>query len=397
MTEEVGHLHPSGRGQVPAFEVMEIVARVEQLRAQGRDVVNLCVGEPGTGAPAAVRQAMAEAMSSGVSTGYSAALGLPALREAICGHYRDWYQLDVGPGQVAVTTGSSGAFLLAFLAAFDAGDRVALARPGYPAYANILRSLGLDVVEIDVTGTDDFQLATDLLDQAQHEAPLAGLVVASPANPTGTMLEATQMAELVAWCRRHGVRLVSDEIYHGISATGSVGECAWRHGRDALVVSSFSKYWGMTGWRLGWLLMPADLTATIDALSGNLALCAPVPAQLAALAAFGDDVHVEARAANASYDQARLMVLETAHELGWRLAPADGAFYVYADISSSLCEGEDSRAWCAALLEEAGVALTPGWDFDRVNGGQTVRLSLAPGPQQVAEALRRTKDWLAAR
>ncbi|MDN5562487.1 MAG: aminotransferase class I/II-fold pyridoxal phosphate-dependent enzyme [Luteococcus sp.] len=397
-----GHLGgPSRRGQVPGFEVMEVVARVAQLRAEGHDVVSLCVGEPLAGAPAPVRQAMARAMD-GADLGYSASLGMMPLREKLAEHYGARYGLAVDASRVAITTGSSGAFLLAFLSCFDAGDRVALARPGYPAYANILRSLDLEVVELDVTVPDEtgrvtYQLTTQMLDAVQEQAPLAGLVVASPANPTGTTLTADEMESLAAWCREHGVRLVSDEIYHGITADGTMGECAWRHDTSALVVSSFSKYWGMTGWRLGWLLMPEDLQTSIDALSSNLALCAPVPAQLAALEAFGDDVHSWARAAVRQYDVARDVVQRTAHDLGWELAPADGAFYVYADISSSLRPSEDSRAWCTSLLEEARVAITPGWDFDRVHGGSTVRLSLAVGPEQVAEAMTRLRSWLAGR
>ena len=388
---------PSRRGQVPPFEVMSIVDRVARLRTEGADVVSLCVGEPIQGAPHAVRQAMAAAMD-GRPLGYSSPSGLAELRSALAGLHRTRYGIDVDPRNIVVTTGSSGAFILAFLSAFDAGQAVAVPRPGYPAYANILRSLNLDVVEIPAAADEGYRLHIEDLAAAHARTPLSGVVVASPNNPTGTMMTAEALGELAAWCSANGVRLVSDEIYHGITADGSIGACAWACGpQDSLVVSSFSKYWGMTGWRLGWMLVPEDLIEAVDALSGNLALCAPVPAQVAALAAFGEQAEAEARRAIDSYAEGRALVSAASSRLGWREAPAEGAFYVYADISSSLREGEDSRVWCTALLDEAGVAITPGWDFDRVNGGHTVRLSLAVGPQQVAEALARIEAWLVQR
>jgi aspartate/methionine/tyrosine aminotransferase len=390
----VSLLGPSARAAVPPFAVMSILNRVAALRAAGRDVISLCAGEPSAGAPSDVRRAMAELMSGAVPLGYTETFGIRPLRTAIAGHYARWYGLDVDPDAVAVTTGSSGAFTLAFLAAFDAGQRVALARPGYPAYRNILHALGCTVVELDCGPDQRFQPTVAMLEAAHAEAPLAGLVLASPANPTGTMVDAEQLAGLTDWCRTHGVRLVSDEIYHGITASGGVGDCAWSHDRSALVVSSFSKFWGMTGWRLGWCLVPEDLRRPFDALAGNFALCAPVPAQHAALAAFTERSYAEAATAVAAFDDARRVLLDAVPALGWgAVAPADGAFYVYAELGEALGSYPDSVAWCAALLESEGVALTPGTDFDTVNGGSAVRISLAAGPEAVATAVGRIHQF----
>ena len=326
-------------------------------------------------------------MSGTVPLGYSETFGIRALREELAGHYHRWYDLDVEPGQIALTTGSSGAFLLSFLAAFDPGDRVALTRPGYPAYRNILTSLGCEVVELECGPEQRFQPTIELLEQA---GDLAGLIVASPANPTGTMLAADHLTELAAWCSAADVRLISDEIYHGIAYGDSRGECAWSHDRSAVVISSFSKYWGMTGWRLGWALVPEDLLGAFDALAGNYALCPPVPAQHAAIAAFTESSYAEAEAAVAEFAAARRVLLDRVGDLGWTdIAPADGAFYVYAGLGKQIGDYPDSAAWCADLLETTGVALTPGSDFDPIAGGTSVRVSLAAGAVAVETALER--------
>jgi len=384
-------LHASNRSAVPPFAVMTILQRVAELRSSGRDVISLCAGEPSSGAPSDVRQRSAELMVDRTPLGYSATFGIEALRARLGSHYRRWYGLEVDPAQIAATTGSSGAFLLAFLAAFSPGDRVALARPGYPAYRNILTALGCEVVELDCGPTERFQPIPARLEAAR---PLAGLVVASPANPTGTMVSTEQLGALAGWCRGQGVRLVSDEIYHGITYTGSVGSCAWEHDRSAIVVSSFSKFWGMTGWRLGWALVPDDLLGPFDALAGNFALCPPVPAQHAAVEAFSENSYAEAERGVAEFADARTLLLAALPELGWvDVAPADGAFYLYAGLGPALGRYPDSVAWCAALLEETGVALTPGLDFDRVRGHTAVRVSLAAGPEAVAAAVTRIVDF----
>jgi aspartate/methionine/tyrosine aminotransferase len=383
-------MKPSRRAAVPPFAVMSILNRVAALRAQGREIISLCAGEPSQGAPSDVRRRAAELMVDHTPLGYSETFGIKPLRREIAAHYRRWYALDIDENQIALTTGSSGAFLLGFLAAFDHGDRVALTRPGYPAYRNILTSLGCQVVELPCGPAQRFQPSVEMLEQAHAAGPLAGLVVASPANPTGTMIAPDHLGELARWCRDHEVRLVSDEIYHGVTDHTVATSCAWEHDREAIVISSFSKYWGMTGWRLGWSLVPTDLAAVFDAVAGNYALCPPVPAQHAAIAAFTEGSYREADAAVAAFGDARAIVLDAIDDLGWTgVAPADGAFYVYAGIAGQLGPYPDSEAWCAALLEHHGVALTPGTDFDQRDGGTAVRLSLAAGPEAVAAAIIR--------
>lgn len=391
----MSRLAPSARAQVPPFQVMTILHEVERMRAQGRDVISLCAGEPSGGAPAVVHERVAALHRDRAPLGYSPALGIAPLREALAGHYRRWYGLEIEPDAVAITTGSSGAFMLAFLAAFEAGDRVALTRPGYPAYRNILRALGCEVVEIGVGPETGFQPTTALLEQA---GPLAGLVLASPANPTGSMCSREELAVIAAWCEANQVRLVSDEIYHGLTypepgTPDPRGTCAWEVTPEtAIVVSSFSKYWGMTGWRLGWALVPPDLRDAVDALAGNLALCPPVPAQHAALAALGSEAYAEADARLARLAQARTAALDGARRLGWGpIAPAEGAFYLYAGVP--LRGYADSVAWCRALLAEQGVALVPGVDFDGVDGGSFVRLSFAAGVDAVARAFERVATF----
>jgi len=381
---------PSHRAAVPPFAVMSILNRVAALRAQGREIISLCAGEPSQGAPSDVRRRAAELMVDHTPLGYSETFGIKPLRREIAAHYRRWYALDIDEDQIALTTGSSGAFLLGFLAAFDHGDRIALTRPGYPAYRNILTSLGCQVIELPCGPAQRFQPSVEMLERAHTAGPLAGLVVASPANPTGTMSAPDHLAQLARWCRDHEVRLVSDEIYHGVTDHTVAASCAWEHDREAIVISSFSKYWGMTGWRLGWSLVPSDLTAVFDAIAGNYTLCPPVPAQHAAIAAFTEESYREADAAVAAFGDARAIVLDAIDDLGWTgVAPADGAFYVYAGIAGQLGPYTDSEAWCAALLEHHGVALTPGTDFDQRDGGTAVRLSLAAGPESVAAAIIR--------
>nr|WP_081608627.1 aminotransferase class I/II-fold pyridoxal phosphate-dependent enzyme [Arthrobacter crystallopoietes] len=375
---------------------MNILQRVADMRAAGRDVISLCAGEPSAGAPSAVSAKAAEIHGLALPLTYTSALGVRELREAIAGHYRRWYGLEVTDDDVAVTTGSSGAFMLSFLAAFNPGDRVALARPGYPAYRNILAALGCEVVEIDCGPQERYQPTPALLEEAAaRHGGLAGLVLASPANPTGTMVSRAELEALTGWCGAHGVRLVSDEIYHGITyadpqAPDAKGVCAWELDRTGVVVSSFSKYWGMTGWRLGWALMPKDLAPAMDALAGNVALCPPTPAQLAAVEAFKPESYAEADAAVAEFAGIRRVLLDNLDRLQWgTAAPADGAFYLYADLGGQLAGFADSPEYCRALLEEEGVALVPGSDFDAVNGRRSVRLSFAAGKDAVAEAVER--------
>jgi aspartate/methionine/tyrosine aminotransferase len=348
-------------------------------------MVSLAAGQPSASAPAPVREAAATALAS-QNLGYTEQLGIPEIRAAVAGHYTRRYALDVDPHDVVITTGSSGGFLLAFLSAFDAGDRVALARPGYPAYRNILAALGIEVVELPVDAGTRFAPTVDLLND---QGPLDGLVIASPANPTGTVLPPAEVAAIAGWCAEHGVQLVSDEIYHGISY-GAETSSAWQYSREAVVVNSFSKYFAMTGWRLGWLLVPQRLHRAVDCLTGNFNICAPALAQYAAVAAF--DAYAELDAHVARYRRNRDRLVAGLAGLGiTRLAPVDGAFYAYADISDLTT---DSMSFCQRLLADTGLAIVPGIDFDPVNGNRFIRFSFAGTTDTVDEGLRRLAGWL---
>ena len=380
----------AARAAVPPFHVMDVwAAAAERQRTHG-DLVNLSAGQPSTPAPPAVRAAAAAALDGDV-LGYTVALGIPELREAIAGHYVRTYALDVAPEQVVVTTGSSGGFLLAFLAAFDPGDRVALARPGYPCYRNILTALGCEVVDLPCGPQTRYQPTVEMLEGLDE--PVQGLVVASPANPTGTVLDPAELAALATHCERTGVQLVSDEIYHGISYPGAPAtSSAWQTSREAIVVNSFSKYFSMTGWRLGWLLLPPRLLRAADCLAGNFTICPPALAQRAALGAFDASSYAEADAHVARYAVNRRLLLDGLTGLGiTRLAPADGAFYVYADVSHLTA---DSMELTYRLLAETGVAVAPGVDFDTVEGGRFIRLSFAGATEDVTEAVERLAAWL---
>lgn len=379
-------LGASRRSVIPAFEVMQITGEVERRRAEGRDIVSLCAGEPSARpAPGMLKPA-----------GYTSPLGTAPLREAIAEHYANWYGVSIDPARVAVTTGSSGAFQLVFLAAFDPGDRVALASPGYPAYRNILRSLGVDVIEIPTGSETRYQPTPALLDAAvEAHGPLAGLIVASPANPTGSMLSRAELSALVEWCAEQRVRLISDEIYHGITyaeagSPDARGVSAVELDPEAIAINSFSKYWGMTGWRLGWAVLPESLIAPMEALASNFALSPPAPAQELALGAFSEERYAERDAVVAGFARARALILDAEPALWWgESAPSDGAFYFYADLGPQLERFGDSLGYARALLDGADVAVVPGVDFDPVHGRRTVRLSYAAGEAAVEEALSR--------
>ncbi|TFH56063.1 pyridoxal phosphate-dependent aminotransferase [Glutamicibacter arilaitensis] len=391
-------MQASQRSQVAPFEVMQIVDQVATMRAAGHDVISLCVGEPGGGAPAAVNELAATLHAQHADFGYTSTAGLLETRQALAKHYFDTYGMQIPAENFVMTTGSSGAFQLSFLAAFDAGDVVALARPGYPAYANILRALGLEVVDLPTGAAQRFQPTVQLLEEAKKEhGRLDGLVVASPNNPTGTMFSADELSELAAWCEANEVRLISDEIYHGIEfVEDRKGHTSWEYSRSSIVVSSFSKYWGMTGWRLGWMIVPDDLVPTVDALASNLALCAPAPAQRAVVAAFEPQSLDEANERVAEFARTRAHVLENFSSLGIsEAAPADGAFYLYGRLAPEVLDHFGSASeFCQAVLEHAHVALTPGGDFDPFEGHLFIRLSFAAGFERVAEALERVAAFL---
>lgn len=378
----------SARSEIPPFYVMRVIDAVVARRAAGLPVYDLSAGQPSTPAPAAVRAAAARAAGEHL-IGYTNALGVAQLRAAIAAHYGRVEGIEVAPSSVAVTTGSSGGFLLAFLAAFDAGDTVVMARPGYPAYRNMLAALGCRVVELPCGPETRFQPTVAQLDALDE--PPAGLVIASPANPTGTMVLPEELAALAAWCDAHGTRLISDEIYHGITY-GVPAASAWRYSRSALVVNSFSKYFSMTGWRIGWLLMPDELVDPIDRLAGNFTICPPTLSQLAAVAAFESYDELDANVAR--YAANRELLLRRLPTIGLdRLAPADGAFYVYADVSAWT---SDSLGFAARLLDETGVAVAPGVDFDPVDGGRFIRMCFAGNGADIDRAVDLLGGWLAA-
>ena len=376
------------RAGVPPFYVMRVLDAVAERRAAGLPVFDLSAGQPSTSAPAAVRRAAAHALNND-RIGYTNALGYRELRQRIAAHYlREGVTVDWD--NVVVTTGSSGGFLYAFVAAFDAGDTVVMARPGYPAYRNMLTALGCRVVELPCGPETRFQPTVAQLD-AMNEPP-AGLVLASPANPTGTMVTPAELAALAAWCEQHGTRLISDEIYHGLTY-GITPSTAWAASHRAIVVNSFSKYFCMTGWRIGWLLVPDELLDAVDRIAGNFAICPPALSQLAALSAF--DAYDELDQNVARYATNRRLLLDRLPGIGLdRLAPADGAFYVYADVSQYT---DDSLSWCARLLDETGVALAPGLDFDPVDGGRFARMCFAGDGDEIAEAIDRLGTWLRSR
>ena len=380
-------LRPSDRSAVAPFYVMRVLAAAARRTERGQPVFNLAAGQPSTPAPATVLAAAHASLDEQIM-GYTETPGIAPLRRAIAGHYRRRYDLVVDPDDVVVTTGSSGGFLLAFLSAFDVGSRVGLARPGYPAYRNILHALGCEVVDLPCGPETRYQPTASMIDGLG----LDGLVVASPANPTGTMLAPAELSALATHCGATGVRLISDEIYHGISYAGQTS-CSWGTDRSGFVVNSFSKYFSMTGWRIGWLLVPQDLSQVLDALGGNLAICPPAPAQYAALAAF--DAYDECDSHVTRYAVNRRVLLDGLARLGIdKVAPADGAFYVYADISHLT---DDSAAFGARLLDEAGVAAAPGIDFDQVDGHRFLRFSFAGSTAAVTGALGALETFLTAR
>ena len=382
-------LKRSIRGQVPPFIVMDVMAEANRREVAGEDVLHLEVGQPSTGAPSGVIE-VAQATLVSDKLGYTEALGIDPLRERIARYYGETHDIDLAADRVVVTTGSSGGFMLAFLSAFDTGDRVALADPGYPAYRNILSALGIEAVAIPTTIDDRYQPTPELLDRVVRETgAIDGLIVASPANPTGTMLAAAEMKALTGYCDANGIRLISDEIYHGITYEGA-GETALSFTDNAFIVNSFSKYYSMTGWRVGWMVVPEDLHRSVECLAQNLFISVPVLSQRAACAAF--DCREELDANVLRYAANRELLLRELPKAGLdRLAPADGAFYIYAEVGHLT---NDSEAFCRQILAETGVAMAPGTDFDRERGRATVRISFAGDTATMGEAARRLQAWL---
>ena len=381
-------LQPSARSAVPPFLVMDVVAAAARLEAQGRRIVHMEVGQPAAGAPTAAIAAARAALSGG-PLGYTETLGIASLRRRIARAYRDWHDLDVDPQRIVVTTGSSAGFILAFLAAFEAGDRVAVALPGYPPYRHILTALGCEPVGIETEARTRWSITNENL-LAQHRArPLKGLVVGSPANPTGTMMSAPALTALIRCAEDAGIAVISDEIYHGLDYAFAA-ESAARASSDAIIINSFSKYFCMTGWRIGWMVVPPTLVRAVERLQQNLAISVPTLSQIAAEAAF--DGRAELEEIRHGYEENRRILLEGLPRAGLdTFLPADGAFYLYADVSRF---STDSIAFANRMLEQAGVAATPGIDFDPLRGHKFVRLCYAGARDDMREAIERIGAWL---
>lgn len=378
-------MRTSRRSDVDPFIVMDVMEAARQQEIAGRHIIHMEVGQPGTGAPKGAIAAVNEAMATD-SLGYTVALGLPALRERIAKLYMDWYGVEVSPNRIVVTAGSSAAFQLAFICLFDAGDRIAIGDPGYPSYRNILKALDLDVVSIETDLDARFQPTVPTLDD-----DLAGLLVASPANPTGTMLDKAALSALISYCEQHDISFISDEIYHGVEY-GKKAVTALEVSDDVYVINSFSKYFSMTGWRIGWMVVPEAHVRRLERLMQNLFICAPHASQIAALAAM--DCTDELDANLEVYARNRALLLEELPKIGFdKIAPPDGAFYIYADVSDLT---DDSVDLAKRILIEAGVSVTPGLDFDPKRGAKTLRFSYARATEDIIEGVARLKVWMEA-
>jgi aspartate/methionine/tyrosine aminotransferase len=391
MLETVKNLFlPSKRSDVPPFIVMDVMAQAAALEAQGRSIVHMEVGQPARPAPVTALAAARTALDNRV--GYTEALGIPSLRARIARHYSDTYGLALDPAQVVVSTGSSGGFILAFLAMFEPGDRVALANPGYPPYRHILTALGCEPVLIETSAATRWALSPEALIAAHRQKPLQGLLVASPANPTGTMMDAQHLARLISVAEAEGIKVISDEIYHGLDYAFAA-ETAAKFSERTLVINSFSKYFCMTGWRVGWMVVPVELVRTVERLQQNLAISVPTLSQIAAEAAF--DGRDEMEGVKHGYLENRRILTEGLPQAGLdQFLPVDGAFYLYANIAKF---SDDSLDFAKRMLNEAGVAATPGLDFDPVDGKHYLRFCYAGSADEMHEAVQRIGAWLKSR
>jgi len=376
----------SKRGSVAPFIVMDVMRAANEREAQGGDVIHLEVGQPSTSAPRGVLEATQKALMSD-KVGYTEALGIPALRERIAQYYKEYYGVSLDANRVVVTTGSSTGFLLAFLSAFEQGDKVGLTAPGYPAYRNILKALGFEAIEIPVGPETHFQPTPQMLDELGVE--LDGLIVASPGNPTGSMLSREDLQGLCRYCDTKGIRFISDEIYHGITYDDRA-DTAIEFSKDVILINSFSKYFSMTGWRLGWMVVPDNMVRAIECLAQNLFISAPTLSQFGGVAAF--DCRTELDANVAHYARNREMLLNELPMAGFdKLAPSDGAFYIYADVAHLT---NDAQEFSKTILAKTGVATTPGVDFDGARGNHFMRFSYAGSFEHMVEAAKRLKAFL---
>ncbi|SHN87319.1 pyridoxal phosphate-dependent aminotransferase [Bradyrhizobium erythrophlei] len=378
----------SGRSDVPAFMVMDVMAAAARIEAAGGHVIHMEVGQPAASAPKTAIRAAHAALDS-MRIDYTAALGTPSLRERIARHYRESYGFAVDSSRVVITTGSSAAFILAFMAMFEPGDRVAVTVPGYPPYRHILTALGCEPVLIETSSETRHALTGEALLAAHRKAPLKGVLVASPANPTGTMMSREALNSLISAAEAAGIRFISDEIYHGLDYAFPAVTAA-ELSPDALVINSFSKYFCMTGWRVGWMVVPEPLVRPIERLQQNLSISVPTLSQIAAEAAF--DGSAEMEEVKRGYLENRRILIEGLPRAGLtKFLPADGAFYLYADVSDFT---SDSFKFASEMLEKANVAATPGVDFDPIHGRQFIRFSYARSAQEMREAVERIGQWL---
>ncbi len=376
----------SRRGAVEPFHAMDVLAEANRLIAQGHDVISMAVGQPSDPAPLAVREAAERALQAG-RIGYTDTLGLPALRKAIAAHYADHYGVHVPARRIAVTTGSSAAFNLAFLAMFDAGDRVAIAAPGYPAYRNIMKALGIEVVEIELEG--EAWLHAGHLEAAHREKPLKGVLFASPTNPTGAVVPPDELKRLLETAEGLGIAVISDEIYHRL-AYDAPDITALSLDPNVTVINSFSKYYCMTGWRVGWMVLPEKAVRPVERIAQSLYISAPELSQAAAIEAFGATPELEV--VKQRYAENRMLLMSRLPELGFALAaPMDGAFYAFCDVTRHT---NDSMEFARRMLAEAHVAATPGRDFDPLQGHRTMRFSYAGSHDEMVEALARIERWI---
>jgi aspartate/methionine/tyrosine aminotransferase len=381
---------PSARSDVPPFMVMDVMAAAARIEAAGGRVIHMEVGQPAAAPPASAIAAARAALASG-RLRYTESLGIATLRARIARHYEESYGVAVDPARVVVTTGSSAAFILAFLALFEPGDRVAVALPGYPPYRHILSALGCEPVGIETTQATRWAITPEMLMAAHRKAPLKGVLVASPANPTGTMMSAPALGALVAAAESEGIRFISDEIYHGLDYAFAV-ETAARLSDNCVIINSFSKYFCMTGWRIGWMVAPEPLVRPLDRLQGNLAVSVPTLSQIAAEAAF--DGRAEMEVVKHGYEENRRILLEGLPKAGLdKTLPVDGAFYLYTDVSRF---SDDSFEFARRMLAQTHVAATPGIDFDPLKGRHFIRFCYAGAAAEMHEAVERLANWLKA-
>lgn len=382
-------LTAANRSEIDGFLVMDVMRAAAAKEKAGEHIIHMEVGQPGTAAPHAAREAVKSALDSD-SLGYTLALGDQPLRDRIAQHYHETYGVQVPPERIIVTSGSSAGFVLSFTGLFDTGARIGLPTPGYPCYRQILKALSLSPALIETSQADRWMPTTQSIEASHNRSPLSGLLVASPANPTGTMIEPARLAELCETCERLGLWFISDEIYHGLTYD-QPAQTALAYSDDAIVINSFSKYFSMTGWRVGWMIVPERLVRVFERLAQNLFICAPSISQTAALAAFGATDELEAN--KQTYARNRDLLLCELPKAGFnRLVPADGAFYLYCDVSKMT---NDSAEFARRILDEAGVAVTPGIDFDPLRGKNYLRFSYARSTEDIKEAAKRLVEWAA--